>query len=148
MIRTVHLVVAFAFVAGVILQVFLAGLGVFEDPSMFGVHANWGYALELVVIGSLVLAAVGRLGRRQVAYAAALFGMFMLQSIFVAVREEYPVVAALHPVNGFGILLVGIATARDAWVARAASAASSAASSAGSPSVVPGSAPTPTVAGE
>jgi hypothetical protein len=70
--------------------------------------------------------------------------MFVLQSIFVAVREEYPVVAALHPVNGFGILLVGIAMARDAWVARAASAASSA----GSPPVVPGSAPTPTVAGE
>jgi hypothetical protein len=27
-------------------------------------------------------------------------------------------VAALHPVNGFGILLVGIAMAREAWITR------------------------------
>jgi hypothetical protein len=27
-------------------------------------------------------------------------------------------IAALHPVNGFAILLVGIAMAREAWLAR------------------------------
>jgi chloramphenicol 3-O-phosphotransferase len=44
--------------------------------------------------------------------------MIMLQSILVAVRRDTPVVAALHPVNGFAILLVGIAMAREAWAAR------------------------------
>jgi hypothetical protein len=71
--------------------------------------------LELLPIVMLVLALAGRLGRRQVLYAIGLFAMIMLQSIFVAVRVDLPVVAALHPVNGFGILLVGIAAAREAW---------------------------------
>jgi hypothetical protein len=123
LIRRAHLIVAWAFVAGVVVQVFLAGLGVFDDASAFAFHANWGYALESLPIILLVLAAVGRLGRRQMIYAAALFGMFMLQSIFVAVRGDLPMIAALHPVNGFAILLVGIAVAREAWAARSVATA-------------------------
>lgn len=118
LIRRAHLVVAWAFVAGVVLQVFLAGLGVFDDPATFSVHASWGYMLEILPLLLLALAAVGRLGRRQLVLPAAIFGMFLLQSIFVALRADLPMVAALHPVNGFAILLVGIATAREAWAAR------------------------------
>jgi len=118
MVRTIHLIVAIAFVAGVVVQVFLAGLGVFDDPATFTLHASWGYLLELVVLAMLILAAIGRLGRRQILYAAALLGMFMLQSVFVVVRESYPAVAALHPLNGFAILLLGIVVVRDAWAMR------------------------------
>jgi chloramphenicol 3-O-phosphotransferase len=120
LIRRAHLFVAWAFVAGVILQVFLAGLGVFDNPATFNVHATWGYTLEILPLALLALAAVGRLGRRQLIYPAALFGMFMLQSIFVALRGDLPMVAAFHPVNGFAILFVGIAMAREAWAAREA----------------------------
>ena len=117
-IRRAHLVVASLFVAGVVVQVFLAGLGVFDDPARFATHRDWGYMLELLPIVMLVLALVGRLGRRQIAFAIALFAMFILQSILVAVRVDLPMVAALHPVNGFAILLVGIEAAREAWIAR------------------------------
>ncbi|HET7496650.1 MAG TPA: DUF6220 domain-containing protein [Candidatus Limnocylindrales bacterium] len=117
-LRRVHLALAWAFVAGVVVQVFLAGLGVFDSPERFEVHRTWGYTLELLPILLLVVAAVGRLGRRQLIYPAALFGMFILQSVFVALRTDMPTVAALHPVNGFGILLVGIAMAREAWLTR------------------------------
>jgi Family of unknown function (DUF6220) len=125
-VRRLHLVVTWLFVAGVVVQVFLAGLGVFDDPSMFSVHAGWGYTLELLPIILLVLALVGGLGRRQVAYPIGIFVMFMFQSIFVAIRGDLPMVAALHPVNGFGILLVGIAMAREAWLARAGAASAAA----------------------
>lgn len=118
LIRRAHLVVAWAFVAGVVLQVFLAGLGVFDDPATFNVHASWGYTLEILPLLLLALAAVGRLGRRQLIFPAAIFGMFMLQSIFVGLRADLPMVAALHPVNGFAILFVGIVTAREAWAGR------------------------------
>lgn len=118
LVRRAHLLVAWAFVVGVVVQVFLAGLGVFDDPATFRVHATWGYSLEVLPVLLVVLAAAGRLGRRQVLYAAALFGMFMLQSILVALRTDLPMIAALHPVNGFAILLVGVAMARDAWIAR------------------------------
>jgi hypothetical protein len=77
--------------------------------------------LGMLAIVLLVLAAVGRLGRRQILYAVALWVMFAFQSIFIAVRADLPTVAALHPVNGFGILLVSIVMARDAWLARNAS---------------------------
>jgi hypothetical protein len=117
-IRRAHLIVAWAFVAGVVLQVFLAGLGVFENAARFSTHAGWGYLLELLPTVLLVLALAGRLGRRQALYAAGLFGMFILQSVFVALRGDLPIIAALHPVNGFAILFVGIAMAREAWAAR------------------------------
>ena len=118
LIRRAHLVVAWAFVAGVILQVFLAGLGVFDSPARFVDHVTWGYTLEILPVLLLVLAAIGRLGRRQVIFAAALFGMFILQSILVVLRADLPMVAALHPVNGFAILFLGTVAAREAWAAR------------------------------
>ena len=117
-IRRAHLVLAWGFVAGVVLQVFLAGRGVFESSLAFKDHVGWGYTLGLLAIVLLVLAAVGRLGRRQILYAVALWVMFAFQSVFIAVRADLPTVAALHPVNGFGILLVSILMARDAWLAR------------------------------
>jgi hypothetical protein len=38
--------------------------------------------------------------------------MFALQSVFVLVREDLPIVAALHPVNGVGLAFVALAIAR------------------------------------
>ena len=116
--RRGHLIVAWALVAGVVVQVFLAGLGVFESARRFDVHVTLGYTLEILPLLLLGLAAAGRLGRRQMLYAAGLFGMFLLQSLFVGLRADLPWVAALHPVNGFAILLVSIAAARESWAAR------------------------------
>jgi MYXO-CTERM domain-containing protein len=116
-IRRIHLVLAWAFVAGVVYQVFLAGRGVFENPALFKTHAGWGYTIGLLPLLLLATAALSR-QRRQVFYAAALFGMFILQSILVALRTDMPTVAALHPVNGFGILLVAFLSAREAWATR------------------------------
>ena len=122
-IRRIHLVVAWAFVAALIIQVFLAGLGVFESASKFQTHAGWGFMIGLIPIVLLVLAGAGQLGQRQVLYAAALFGLFIVQSILVAMRSSAPVVAALHPLNGFLILFVAVAMAREAWAARSQPAA-------------------------
>jgi uncharacterized protein DUF6220 len=116
-VRRAHLVFAWAFVAGVVVQVFLAGLGVFESSSKFGTHAGWGFLLGLLTIPLAILGGIGA-GRRQALYGAALFGMFALQSILITFRDSTPAVAALHPVNGFAILLVSIVMAREAWATR------------------------------
>ena len=63
----------------------------------------------------IVFAAIARAGRAQIGIAALIFGLFLLQSVFVAVRVSSPAVAALHPVNGFLILLLAIVLARRAW---------------------------------
>ncbi len=120
--RRAHLFVAVLFVAGVVVQVFLAGLGVFDRPERFATHRDFGFMLELLPILMVILAVIGRSARRQIVYAVSLFAMFLLQSILVELRGDYPAVAALHPVNGFAILLLGIVAARGAWSTRTVSA--------------------------
>ena len=114
-LAVVHAVTASLLVAGLVLQVFLAGLGVFDDPAFFLTHRDTGYMLELWALVVLLFAALARAGRAQVGLSALVFGLFLLQSVFVAVRVSAPAVAALHPVNGFLILFVSIVIARRAW---------------------------------
>jgi hypothetical protein len=114
-LATLYAIVASLLVVGLVVQVFLAGLGVFDDPAMFLTHRDTGYTLELAAFVALVLAAVARAGRAQIGIAALIFLLFLLQSVFVGVRESAPAVAALHPVNGFLILLLSIVLARRAW---------------------------------
>ncbi|HEY7524019.1 MAG TPA: DUF6220 domain-containing protein [Candidatus Limnocylindrales bacterium] len=117
--RLAHAAIAWLLVAGLLVQVFLAGLGVFEGAARFATHREFGYLLSVIPIVLLILAAVGRLGRQQVALSALMFVLFLLQSVFVAQRATAPFVAALHPVNGFFILLLAIAAARSSWTGRA-----------------------------
>ncbi len=121
--RTLYLVVAVAFVVGLAAQVFLAGLGVFDSPTAFVTHRDVGYALSIAPILLLVIGLVGGFGRMLAILAAVIFGLFLLQSVFVAMRDSSPAIAALHPVNGFLITLLAIYVAREAWLAREAGAA-------------------------
>lgn len=121
--RIVHLVLSCLLVAGLVVQVFLAGLGVFESPARFAIHRDVGFTLSLLPVLLVIAALVGGMGRRMVLLALAAFLLFMLQSVFVGLRESSPMVAALHPVNGFLILLIAIVMARDSWFVRRADAA-------------------------
>ncbi len=120
--RTLHTVVAWVFVAALVVQVWLAGRGVFESPTMFDAHRNLGYTLSLFTIVLLVLGILGGMGRRPAILAVVIFGLFILQSVLVLMRESTPAVAALHPVNGFLILFLAIVIARDSWMMRTAPA--------------------------
>jgi hypothetical protein len=119
MARTAYPVVAGLFVACAVIQVFLAGLGVFDDPSSFITHRNFGYVFGWLTLVLLVVALVGRMPRRFVGLAVLLLVLFALQSVFIAVRADMPAVAALHPLNGFFILAVGGIATWSSWKARA-----------------------------
>lgn len=117
-------IAAWIFVASVAGQVFLAGLAVFGVPAGdFSTHRDFGYLVGWLTLVVLVLAIAGRLPRRVIGLAGLLLILFALQSVFVAIRDDYPAVAALHPLNGFLILLVGIVIARSARTFVGASAA-------------------------
>jgi uncharacterized protein DUF6220 len=120
--RTLHTVVAWVFVVALVVQVWLAGRGVFESPTMFDTHRSLGYTLSLFTIVLLVLGILGGMGRRPAILAVVIFGLFILQSVLVLMRESTPAVAALHPVNGFLILFLAIVLARDSWMMRTAPA--------------------------
>lgn len=113
-IRIAFACAAWLFVACTTVQVFLAGLGVFRSSSDFDAHRTFAYLFGWLTLVMLVLALVGRLGRRTIGQVVLLLVLFSLQSVLVELRSSTPELAALHPVNGFLILLVGIATAMDA----------------------------------
>lgn len=116
--RLLHPVATALFVACGVVQVFLAGLGVFDDPRAFITHREFGYLFGWLTLVVLVLALVGREPRRTIGASALLLVQFALQSVFVALRADMPVVAALHPLNGFAILLVGTWLTRVSWAVR------------------------------
>jgi mercuric ion transport protein len=129
-------IVAAVFVACCLLQVFLAGLGVFDDPRSFLTHRDFGYLLGWFTLAILILALVGREPRRIVGLSVLLMVQFTLQSVFIALRADYPSIAALHPVNGFLILAVGGVIARQAWLVRRVGARTEAVSTASASSPV------------
>jgi hypothetical protein len=120
--RTAHPIVAAAFVACAVVQVFLAGLGVFDDPRAFVTHREFGYLFGWLTLAVLVLALAGRMPRRVTGLSVLLLVLFALQSLLLAVRADLPAIAALHPLNGFAILGVGVMTARSSWRVRRESA--------------------------
>lgn len=111
--RTGLAIVAWLFVGCVFLQVFLAGLGVFTGQG-FGAHQGFGYVIGWLTLVMLILAIVGRTGRGLIALAALALVQMALQSVFVLVRADLPMVAALHPVNGVALGFVAVAIARGA----------------------------------
>lgn len=120
--RRAHPIVTAIFAACAAVQVFLAGLGVFDDPRSFVTHREFGYTFGWLTLVVLVLALAGRLPRRITGLSVLLLVLFALQSVLVALRAELPAVAALHPLNGFAILGLAIVTARASWVATRESA--------------------------
>ena len=113
-------VTAGAFVACAVVQIFLAGLGVFDDPKAFISHREFGYMFGWLTLLILVLALAGRTSRRITGLGVLLLVLFALQSVFVSLRADLPAIAALHPLNGFAILGVGVVITRESWAVRRA----------------------------
>ena len=86
-----------------------------DSSSVFDTHRNFGYTLTLLPVVLIVTSLVGGFGRWETIAAAVMLGQFFLQSILVLQRESTPAIAALHPVNGFLLLLIAVWLAQDAW---------------------------------
>jgi hypothetical membrane protein len=114
--RVAYLVAAWLFVLCVLVQLFLAGLGVFDGAQNFATHRDFAYIFGWLALVMVVLGLIGRLPRRMIVGALLLFGLMALQSVFVAFRTQRPELAALHPVNGGVILLLSV------WLAQRARA--------------------------
>ena len=112
--RYVYVALAWAFAAGLVVQVFFIGLGLFAGSENLALHVNLGWILHLVPILILVAAAVARAGRQQILIAAALAVTVFIVPILVSLRESAPVAAALHPVGALLAFWLAILVARHA----------------------------------
>jgi hypothetical protein len=102
--RWTYVVFAWLILAAVIVQFFLAGLGVFAGASNFQIHANFGYTIFFVMLIGLLPTFAARLPWRTIGLTALLPVLVLLQSILIAFwHSGLPVVGAFHVINGLAI---------------------------------------------
>ena len=102
---------AWFFLAGVIVQVFLAGMGVFELTNWTN-HGNLGWGLSLTSIFLPLLAIASGVARRTIGVAVLLTLAASVQPELALARHENPIVAALHPVNALLVFWLAWLSAR------------------------------------
>ena len=116
------------FAAAVVVQIFLAGLGIFgalpeEGESVtsetfddkFEPHSALGFFLLLGSLLLLILILIAWTGPRSIGATFGLFVLVVVQMILAWTGEDAPGIAALHPVNALIILGLSGFLARSAW---------------------------------
>ncbi|MGH2979233.1 MAG: DUF6220 domain-containing protein [Solirubrobacterales bacterium] len=112
-----YLVLVWLFLAAVITQFFLAGLGSFGAKS-FEPHKDFAGVFHLLALLVLLLAIFVRRNRADIILAVVLFVITTAQFSLPETREDAPGVAALHVVNALFIWIVGYHLAMRALLAR------------------------------
>ena len=112
--RYAFVALAWAFVAGVALQVFFIGLALFASPDNVELHVGLGWILHLWPILIVIAAALARAGRTRVLQATVLAVIVFIVPILATLRTDAPVAAALHPVGALVAFWLAIVVARGA----------------------------------
>jgi hypothetical protein len=112
--RFVNAALAGAFVAGILLQVYFIGLGLFSSPEYTQLHADFGWILHLVPPFILLAAALAQASRVLIVQTVGLTVVIFFVPILAAIRADSPLAAAFHPVGAVLAFLLAIAVARGA----------------------------------
>lgn len=110
--RYLYPALAWLFVAGLVVQVFFAGLGIFAGSGNFATHVDLGYILHLFPVLIAVAAGLSRAGRRHWLPAVALLGVVFTIPFPVYLRDSLPEAAALHPVIAVSAFWLATVVAR------------------------------------
>lgn len=113
--RWVFLALVWIYLAAIVVQVFLAGIGLFGGARDFSDHASLGWILHLGPVPILVAAALGRVGARTLWWTAALLLSVAVQPFLPGLRGDLPWAAALHPVNAMLIFWLTMSVGMQAW---------------------------------
>lgn len=115
--RYTYLFAACLFLAGVAVQVFLAGMVVVALQMGWNNHIGLGHMLAAPLLLMLISQYPGRLPRQMKGLTWLLFGVYVLQAdVIIFLRFQAPVVAAFHPVLALVDVALGLALARRAWL--------------------------------
>ena len=111
--RQVYLLLTVLFAAGIVVQVFFAGLGVLVEPSYFGWHTTFAHLLEALLLAMLVVGVVARVGWGNTGLNLLLFGLFTMQYVFIYGFQGAP--KALHVVNALALFWLSVHLAQRSW---------------------------------
>jgi len=111
--RYAYAVLAWLFLAGLVVQVFFIGLGLFAGAENLELHVQFGWILHLAPLLVLGAAALARAGRRHWLAALALAAVVFVVPILATMRDSNEVIAALHPVGALAAFWLSIVTARN-----------------------------------
>ena len=104
-----------AVLTAVVVQFFLAGLGVFVGPANFAIHAGFAFVIMLIMMAGLGACFAARVPWRTTGEWALLNVLLHVQGVLVILGGMgLRWVAAAHPVNGLLIFLISYRLATSA----------------------------------
>ena len=113
--RWIYQIFVWLFTAGVVVQVFLAGMVVVAVRMGWDTHVSLGHILAGPLLIMLITMYIGKLPRRMKWFTWGLFLNYLLQAdVVIFLRSQAPVVSALHPVLALIDFALGFYLARQA----------------------------------
>lgn len=113
--RYVYWIIAWLFVVGVVVQVFLAGMVVVAVQLPWDDHITLGHSLAGPLLILLISMYLGRLPGSMKRLTWLLFGVYVLQAdVLIFLRQSVPVLSAFHPVLALVDFALGLTLARRA----------------------------------
>jgi hypothetical protein len=113
--RVAFVVVALAFVAGVTIQIFIAGLAVFVDPLNWVRHVDFVNVLFYMPLLMVFLAIAGSVPRSGQVHSGALLALILVQYFTAHRTAEFPLASASHPVVAMVLFWLSLRVATNGW---------------------------------
>ncbi len=113
--RYLYVALVWIYLAAILVQVFLAGIGMFDAAKDFEPHRSLGWILHLGPVLLLIVAAIARVGARTIWWNVALLISVGVQPFLPGLRSDVPLAAALHPVNALLIFWLTLTVGLRAW---------------------------------
>lgn len=106
----IYTALAVVFLLSVVVQVFLAGAGIFAYASWLSNHGILGHILPVIPLFMVILGLVGRLPRTINWLTVLLLVLVYIQPWFIYLGRGVgtPLLAALHPVNALAIFALAL----------------------------------------
>lgn len=113
--RVAFAALAWLFVAGLLVQVFLVGLDIFAKLGG-SIHRDFAYVYGWLAPILVLLSRTPGVPASARLPTLILLLLFAAQTVLPSLRDQYPVLAALHPVNALAIFAIAFVVARRASV--------------------------------
>jgi hypothetical protein len=106
---------AWLFVACLIVQVFLVGLDIFAELGG-SIHRDFAYVYGWLAPVLVLFSRAPGVPSNTRSLTLVLLVLFAAQTVMPSLRDQFPLIAALHPVNALAIFAVAVVVARRASV--------------------------------